>query len=98
MKKTNHTRSESERKEKVTSVRLTENQHKRLQENANAAGMTVSNYMITTAVNGGSALTPKLLAQMQNVTNEACEAVSVYAPEKVKSIQKGMAKLWQELM
>lgn len=98
MKKQTHFRAESERKGKVTSIRLTEEQHQKIQERAKSKGMTVSNYMITAAVNGDGALTPELLVKMQNVANEACAAVEEHAPDKVTSIQKGMAELWQKLI
>lgn len=98
MKKTQGSRAESEKKGKVTSIRLTEEQHRRVQEQAKAKGMTVSSYIITTAVNGGNAITPEMLVKMQNVANMACEAVEEFAPDKVKSIQKGMNEIWQKLV
>lgn len=98
MKRQNHLRSESERKGKVTSIRLTEEQHERVQKKAKGKGMTVSNYIITTAVNGGNAITPEMLVKMQNVANMACTAVEEFAPDKVDSIQKGMNEIWQKLM
>lgn len=98
MKKTQGSRAESEKKGKVTSIRLTEDQHRRVQEQAKAKGMTVSNYIITTAVNGGNAITPKMLVKIQNVANMACEAVEEFAPDKVDSIQKGMNEIWQKLV
>lgn len=98
MKKTQSSRAESEKKGKVTSVRLTEEQHKRVQEQAKAKGMTVSSYIITTAVNGGNTITPEMLVKMQNIVNMACEAVEEFAPNKVDSIQKGMNEIWQKLV
>lgn len=47
MKRQKHFRAESERKGKVTSIRLTEEQHKRIQKKAQARGMMASNYIIT---------------------------------------------------
>lgn len=98
MKKIQSSRAESERKGKVTSIRLTEDQHRRVQVQAKAKGMTVSSYIITTAVNGGNAITPEMLVKMQNVANMACAAVEEFAPDKVESIQKGMNKIWQKLV
>lgn len=98
MKRAQGLRAESERKGKVTSIRLTEEQHKKVQEQAKAKGMTVSSYIITTAVNGGNTITPEMLVKMQNVADMACEAVEEFAPEKVKSIQEGMNEIWQKLV
>lgn len=98
MRRSKSSRAESERKGKVTSIRLTEEQYMRVKEQAKAKGMTVSNYIITTAVNGGNNITPEMLVKMQNVANMACTAVEEFAPEKVKSIQEGMNEIWQKLV
>ncbi len=98
MKTAQGSRAESEKKGKVTSIRLTEEQHRRVQEQAKAKGMTVSSYIITTAVNGGNTITPEMLVKMQNVANMACAAVEEIAPDKVESIQKGMNEIWQKLV
>lgn len=97
MRKTKSSRDESEKKGKVTSIRLTEEQRTRIHEQAKSKGMTVSNYIVTAAVNGDNAVTPETLIKMQNIANMACAAVEKYAPEKVESIQKGVDELWQEL-
>lgn len=97
MKKQKHLRAESERKGKVTSIRLTEEQHKRVQQKAQEMGMTVSGYITATAVNGGNAITPKMLVKMQNLANMACDAVKEFAPDKVESMQKGMNDIWPKL-
>lgn len=93
-----HNRSEEERKVKVTSLRLSEAQHQRVKELADARGMSVSGYITATAVNGMGALTPEILANMQNLTNDVCTTVREYAPDKVNSIQKEMNELWQRSM
>ncbi len=85
-------------KGKVTSVRLSEEQLKTVKSKAKTHGMSVSNYIITTAVNGGNALTPETLVQIQNLVNDACAALSEAAPEKVHELQKGVDELWQKLM
>lgn len=56
MKRQKHFRAESERKGKVTSIRLTEEQHKRIQKKAQARGMTVSNYIIAAAASGDNSI------------------------------------------
>ncbi len=98
MKRQNHLRAESERKGKVTSICLTEEQHELVRKKALEKGMTVSSYIITTAVNGGNAVTPELLVRLQNITNEACSVIEKYVPDRVKSIQQEMNELWQKSM
>ena len=97
MKKPSHRRSDKERKEKITSIRLSDEQHKKIQANADEAHMSFSNYMVTSAVNCNS-LTPALMVEIQDNINYACAAVEEHAPEKVKTMQEGVNKLWQKLM
>ena len=97
MKNQKHLRAESERKGKVTSIRLTEEQHERVQKKAQAKGMTISNYIITTAVNGNS-VTPELLVKLQDIANEACSVMEKYEPDRVTAMQQEVNGLWQKLM
>ena len=98
MKRQKHFRAESERKGKVTSIRLTEEQHKRIQKKAQARGMTSSNYIITAATSGDNSVTPELLVTLQNIANEACCAMEEYAPDRVTAMQQEVNELWQKLM
>lgn len=97
MKSQKHLRAESERKGKVTSIRLTEEQHERVQKKAKEKGMTVSNYIITKSVNG-NAVTPELLVKLQNIANEACSVMEKYEPDRVTAMQQEVNEIWQELM
>ncbi len=97
-KKHSHTRDELERKDKVTSIRCSENQLKQIQKNAKEAGMTPSNYLILKGTNGEKALTPALLVEIQNQINHACSVVEKNAPEEVVTMQEGVNKLWQKLI
>lgn len=97
MKSQKHLRAESERKGKVTSIRLTEEQHERVQKKALEKGMTVSNYIITKSVNG-NVVTPELLVKLQNIANEACSVMEKYEPDRVTAMQQEVNEIWQELM
>lgn len=97
MKNQKHLRAESERKGKVTSIRLTEEQHERVQKKAQAKGMTISNYIITTAVNGNS-VTPELLVKLQNIANEACSVMEKHELDRVTAMQQEVNRIWQKLM
>ena len=52
-------RDPKEKKEKVTSIRLSEEQYQRVKKQAEQHGMTMSNYIITNAVHGENLLTPE---------------------------------------
>ena len=97
MKPKKHIRAAEERKDESTSVRFSLEQKKRITEKAKEAGMSVSNYMVTKAANGGTELTPEILVEIQDLINYACESVEKNAPEDVATMQEGANKLWQKL-
>ena len=90
-------KKESEKKTKVTSIRLSEEQHQKLQEKAAKNGMPISNYLITKAVNNDDGLTPAIMAEVQDIVNKATELVQKYAPEQVEEIESEVNKLWSQL-
>lgn len=97
-KKRTHTRDESERREKVTSLRSSETELKKIQKNAKEAGMTVNNYLNIVGANGRKALTPAIMVQIQNTINHACSLVELHEPDEVVTMQEGANDLWQKLM
>ena len=97
-KKHAHTRDESERRDKITSLRSSENELKKIQKNAKDAGMTVNSFLNNVGANGVKMLTPALMVELQNQTNYACAIVEKYAPDEVETMQEGMDKLWQKLI
>lgn len=97
-KKHAHTRDDSERRDKITSLRSSENELKKIQKNAKDAGMTVNSFLNNVGTNGAKMLTPALIVELQNQTNYACAVVEKYAPDEVKNMQEGMDKLWQKLI
>ncbi len=96
-KKHAHTRDDSERRDKITSLRSSENELKKIQKNAKDAGMTVNSFLNNVGANGAKMLTPALIVELQNQINYACAMVEKYAPDEVKNMQEGMDKLWQKL-
>ena len=97
-KKHAHTRDDSERRDKITSLRSSENELKKIQKNAKDAGMTVNSFLNNVGANGAKMLTPAIIVELQNQTNYACAMVEKYAPDEVKNMQEGMDKLWQKLI
>lgn len=88
-------RSESEKKGKVTSVRLTEEEYLEFEEAAAKEGMTVSTLLRTCAKNRKSLYTPAQKVHTQNIANTAIELAREYSPEKIKFIESEMKKIWQ---
>ncbi len=97
-KKRVHTRDESERREKVTSLRSSESELKKIQKNAKDAGMSVNNYLNIVGANGRKALTPAIMVQIQNTINYACSMIELHEPDAVVTMQEGVNDLWQKLM
>lgn len=90
-------KKESEKKTNVTSIRLSKEQHQKVQEQAAKNGMTISNYLITKAVNNDNGLTPGIMAKVQDIANHATELAIKYAPEQVEEIESEVSKLWSLL-
>lgn len=90
-------KKESEKKTNVTSIRLSKEQHRKVQEQAAKNGMTISNYLITKAVNNDNGLTPDVMVKVQNIANKATELAIKYAPEQVAEIESEVSKLWSQL-
>lgn len=90
-------KSQNEKKQMVTSIRLTEEQHQRLKKQAGDRGMTLSNYITTTAVHGETSLTPEPMIHLQNIVNEVSDIVQEYAPERKEKIQREVNRLWSSL-
>ncbi len=97
-KKKEHIRAESERRDKVTSLRSSENELQKIKKNAKDAGMSVNSFLNNVGANGVKLLTPALMVELQNQTNYACSVVEKYAPDEVETMQEGMDKLWQKLI
>ena len=95
-KKRAHTRDESERRDKVTSLRSSANELANIQKNAKDAGMTVNSYLNAVGANGVNHINPATLVEIQNTINYACSVVEETAPDKVKTMQEVMNKLWQK--
>ena len=102
MKNKNHikqsTRSENERKDTVTSVRMSKDQKQKIQQKAEKEGMSIGSYMVNVAANGWDKLTPAVLVEFQNLLNIACDAVKDNKPEQAEDMQKRGFKLWQKLI
>lgn len=89
-------RKQSEKKTLVTSVRMSVEQHKQIEKNAKKHKMTVSNYMITQAVNGEKGIDPKTMVEFQNLMNMAYSLAMKYEPETYTIMRERTNKLWPE--
>lgn len=90
-------RKSSEKKEKTTSVRMTEEQKQIIQEMAEQRGMSAGAYMVNSAIHSGKAITPEIMVHIQNLVNFACETVKEQAPKDKSYMESEANKLWSLL-
>ena len=93
-------RKEFEKKGKVTSIRLTEEELIEFTEAAEKEGLTLGGYLRECARHRNDSLNPCLLVHMQNVMNTAVELIYRYEPqnkETAEKMEKEMEELWSKL-
>ena len=93
-KKRGPIRTESEKKTRMTSVRMTEQQYAVIEQKAAAKGMSVSGYMIDASVHGNGGVTSVTLVRMQNLVNRACEIIIKDDPEQAERLEKEANGIW----
>lgn len=93
-------RKDFEKKDKVTSVRLTEEELIEFTEAAEKKGLTLGSYLRECARHRNDSLNPCLLVHIQNVMNTAVELILRYEPKNKKTVEKlekEMKELWKRL-
>lgn len=68
-------RSENDKKNFKTSVKMTQSDHELLEQRARKCGKKIGPYIVETAVKADKSITPETVAKLQNIVNYACEAV-----------------------
>ena len=87
-------RSEADKKNKKTSITMTDSDYEIIEQNANKRGMKISPYMVDIAIHADEALTPEMRARIQNIVNVACMIVEEVAPDKVNLIREEAGDIW----
>ena len=90
-------RSENDKKNFKTSVKMTQSDHELLERRARECGKKIGPYIVETAVKADKSITPETVAKLQNIVNYACEAVKETSPKLVKGMQKEVNELWSSL-
>ena len=90
-------RSENDKKNFKTSVKMTQRDHDMLEQRAKECGKKIGPYIVETAVKADKSITPETVAKLQNIVNYACEAVKETSPKKAKDMQKEVNELWWSL-
>ena len=87
-------RSENDKKNFKTSVKMTQSDHELLEQRARECGKKIGPYIVEAAVKADKSITPETVAKLQNIVNSACEAVKETSPKKAKDMQKEVDDLW----
>ena len=77
-----------------TSIRLSPNDRKVIQEKASAKGMKPSEYIRDCALHGSDGLTPYAKMKVQNLVNTAYEQIKATDPENAEAMMKEMQEVW----
>ena len=87
-------RKESEKKTKVTSLRMTEEQYLAIQEMADEKEMSMGSYIVNSASHSQKSVTPDIMVKIQDLVNSVCESVEKFAPDKAEKMETEAKKLW----
>lgn len=79
------------------SIRIPESIFRDIEKEAANSNKSFSSVAITRMQDHKNALTPALLAKIQNIANLATEAVNDSSSEKAERTQKEVASLWKYL-
>ncbi|MDE5937001.1 MAG: hypothetical protein K2G83_06325 [Ruminococcus sp.] len=90
-------RKESEKKTKVTSLRMTEEQYHTIQEMADEKDMPMGSYIVDSAIHSQKSVTPDILVKIQNLVNTACAVIEESALDKAEKMETEAKKLWSLL-
>ena len=72
---------------KPTSIRLSEKERAIISEKAAAKGMRLTAFIVDAAVHGADGITPKDMAQIQNVVMKAVELANEVNPAAAKDLK-----------
>lgn len=90
-------RKESEKKTKVTSLRMTEEQYQAIQKMADEKKMSMGGYIVDSAIHSQKSVTPEIMVNIQNLVNTACAVIKESAPDKAEKMETEAKKLWSLL-
>ncbi len=87
-------RKASEQKTRSTSIRMTNDQYAIIEQRAKEQGVSVSAYLVNAAVHPAASLTPGIMAKVQTLVNDACDACRCSNPKEAERLAKEANELW----
>ena len=89
--------SSETKKEKPTSIRFNKMEKRIIAEKANEVGKTPGKYVKYMALHGEEAMSMETMVQVQNLVNEAVNAIKDANPEKAAAMEREVNQLWTSL-
>ncbi|MDE5770564.1 MAG: hypothetical protein K2I06_02885 [Ruminococcus sp.] len=86
-------RKDSEKKTKLTSIRMTEEQYNTIKAMADQKQMKTGEYLVDSAIHGHS-LTPEAMILIQEIVNKAYRTLAAYSPFDAENLQDEVDKIW----
>lgn len=83
-----------ERRDIVTSIRLSEKQRDEIVEKAMTHRMTMGTFMMHAALNANAQFDPVVLTHAQNILNIAMRLAQKYEPETIKELMEEERVIW----
>ena len=90
-------KKDTELKTHLTSLRMTEEQYQIAKTNAKSKNMSLSEYILACSVHPDNKLTPEIMVQIQEITNEALRIARSKGIGFETQIQNEVDKLWLQL-
>ena len=87
-------RSQDEKRDIITTIRMSEKQRKQIQEKADMRRMTMGSYLVYAAVNSKTEFDPVITVHAQTILNIARELAKKYQPELLEKINEEELRLW----
>lgn len=87
-------KAETDKKNKRTSVTMTNEDFDIIEEKAKERGLAVSPFMVECSVHSHECLTPENKAKIQNLVNKVCMIAEEVAPDRIDEIRMEACELW----
>lgn len=87
-------RAEYDKKNKKTSITMTDEDFVVIERKARLKGMKISPYMVDCALHHDEAITPEVRAKMQTIMNYAVKMVSQYDATGAEFLHEEAKKIW----
>ena len=87
-------KAEKDKKNKRTSVTMTNEDYVVIEQKAKERGLAVSPFMVECSVHSQENFTHENKARIQNLVNKVCMIAEEIAPDKIDEIRKEADEIW----